>query len=886
MSQSNFSTPPTTAARTNFSGDVGYFFTNTKFAGVSQLGRLYVAGNSQNHNVYLWDSTTQKIVSQGTILAASASDGAGYKWVNVTPVTLIAGRSYLLMCQEFSGGDAWKDSWTPPTGGALQSGFSTTALAFITTTGTYPPGGNITSGSAIFDTVAIQYINSDYSFSGPTAAIVGSPMNYQLVQASSTSTTVTPSDGGAGGTFLPTSLSWASASGEKDFTYMPASAGAVTITVTSSASALADPMPITATARAATVASSIVPNASPGWTGTANSGWGNAVPIVEPTRTTGKPTAQFDTVPYDDCTGTKTIAVLAYAKGGIAKVRFFVEGNAVDVSAKSKCSYYAGLPYEGYQLSMDMTQFKNASNTAIDGTFNIYAEVWPTDTALQRRVISLTLSNNNGGTLHSTVKYVDQTSTITGVRSAAFTDRETVTQATSGATATVIASRCSATTLTISTITGTPNSVSLWTGGTSGSTFVSSSLPIANGSDSNNGNTALTPYATDQTARYASGDSSGDVGGGICYYLAGDYKFGNDSEAFNVLAANRWYTFTPAPGVTKADVRIVSTGSGGAGVRTQKVHLKNLTLPLATIKTSGFSPALWMDNISRFAGGRTVTNTFFTNTSWTGGGWATDCSVTADEYGFSNGWSFTRNCVVTAVGSIGFLDVGCIIQCEDSAIDSTGTAFHSDSAAWQSMNNVLVYGFYSHNQVTPQELSNLSPNPVLTDVAFVNCDSNSLGANLDWQNAGLSHIVWLHNTFYCIVLKDGTQKGSPGVIVSAADRVQDFGNIFGNYSANSANFTSYTNVSIDENHFVTGASAQGTNTSTGAPPWDATTHIPNTGGALVRIVGSPVLLDRLGNVRNSTTAVGAYEAPGAPTPSGGKSSGHGTAIGIGIGMGL
>jgi hypothetical protein len=48
--------------------------------------------------------------------------------------------------------------------------------------------------------------------------------------------TITFSDGGAGGTFAPTSLSWSSSGAALPFTYTPKSAGAITITLTSGAS--------------------------------------------------------------------------------------------------------------------------------------------------------------------------------------------------------------------------------------------------------------------------------------------------------------------------------------------------------------------------------------------------------------------------------------------------------------------------------------------------------------------------------------------------------------------------------------------------------------------------------------------------------------------------
>ena len=94
------------------------------------------------------------------------------------------------------------------------------------------------------------------SMSGPSIATVGVPSSNFTVQPNLTWTgTITPSDGGAGGTFNPASLSWLSASNAQTFTYTPVTAGAIVISASGSPAITISGSPITITASAAVTAS-------------------------------------------------------------------------------------------------------------------------------------------------------------------------------------------------------------------------------------------------------------------------------------------------------------------------------------------------------------------------------------------------------------------------------------------------------------------------------------------------------------------------------------------------------------------------------------------------------------------------------------------------------
>jgi hypothetical protein len=77
------------------------------------LGRQYVAGTPTNHVVKIWNTadTVTPVVS-ATILGASTSDANGFKWVDITPYTLLAGQTYRIALDEAPCDDAWNNAWT------------------------------------------------------------------------------------------------------------------------------------------------------------------------------------------------------------------------------------------------------------------------------------------------------------------------------------------------------------------------------------------------------------------------------------------------------------------------------------------------------------------------------------------------------------------------------------------------------------------------------------------------------------------------------------------------------------------------------------------------------------------------------------------------------
>jgi len=142
------------------------------------------------------------------------------------------------------------------------------------------------------------------------------------------------------------------------------------------------------------------------WDGTAGSGYG-AAPPVDPARTTGKPSAAFDEVPYQDISGDWQLGVLAFANGGVSEVRFFCEGNTADVYAPTLVTRHAGRPYPAYVITLQTSSFRAASGQPINGDVTVYAQVIPADPALQPRVISIQLHEANNAASTDPVRYVD-----------------------------------------------------------------------------------------------------------------------------------------------------------------------------------------------------------------------------------------------------------------------------------------------------------------------------------------------------------------------------------------------------------------------------------------------------------------------------------------------
>lgn len=108
--RNSFALFPTAGSVTPGDYTIGHSFVPADFITVSELGRLYVAGNTQNHQIAIWEKATPTLITSATILAASPSDANGFKYVSITPVVLDPAKEYVIAALETSV-DNWKNSW-------------------------------------------------------------------------------------------------------------------------------------------------------------------------------------------------------------------------------------------------------------------------------------------------------------------------------------------------------------------------------------------------------------------------------------------------------------------------------------------------------------------------------------------------------------------------------------------------------------------------------------------------------------------------------------------------------------------------------------------------------------------------------------------------------
>jgi hypothetical protein len=149
---------------------------------------------------------------------------------------------------------------------------------------------------------------------------------------------------------------------------------------------------------------SLSPGAS--WNGTINSGYAGNPPTAV-ARSTAKPVCNWNEVPMQVFTADYNVGVVAFAKGGIQKVRFYCEGNTVDVtdwalnSRTGKYEYFCTLTYADFSG---------------DGDINLYAEAYPNDTGMQKRLIGPFRLRRSATTYDATLTIAPSQSEIVGSR--------------------------------------------------------------------------------------------------------------------------------------------------------------------------------------------------------------------------------------------------------------------------------------------------------------------------------------------------------------------------------------------------------------------------------------------------------------------------------------
>ena len=130
----NFFTASYTGTRNNYPGTLGFNFTPSQNITVTALGRSVSGSMNNNHNLYIWLTSNQSLVTSATVTPSSSVDSLGYAYVTITPVQLTSGISYCISSDETSGGDEWMDAGVI----SSHSGIATINNAVYGNTGSFP----------------------------------------------------------------------------------------------------------------------------------------------------------------------------------------------------------------------------------------------------------------------------------------------------------------------------------------------------------------------------------------------------------------------------------------------------------------------------------------------------------------------------------------------------------------------------------------------------------------------------------------------------------------------------------------------------------------------------------------------------------------------------
>ncbi|MHB9132788.1 MAG: type II secretion system protein [Armatimonadota bacterium] len=97
--------------RTDYGAYVGYYFTvGDSPITITQLGRIFVTGNSQSHTLMIVKTTGWTAAAQATITMVAGTNNT-FQWVTLpSPVTLTANTQYAFISSETVGGDQWYES--------------------------------------------------------------------------------------------------------------------------------------------------------------------------------------------------------------------------------------------------------------------------------------------------------------------------------------------------------------------------------------------------------------------------------------------------------------------------------------------------------------------------------------------------------------------------------------------------------------------------------------------------------------------------------------------------------------------------------------------------------------------------------------------------------
>ncbi|MGD9692453.1 MAG: hypothetical protein AB7G17_10570 [Phycisphaerales bacterium] len=285
------------------------------------------------------------------------------------------------------------------------------------------------------------------------------------------------------------------------------------------------------------------------------------------------------------------------------------------------------------------------------------------------------------------------------------------------------------------------------------------------------------PYRSIFRAAFAIGAANNGIAdGGQVYLLPGEYDWGragynaNGQYIGNVTTRDRWLTVSAAPGVSRDDVRIVS--STGGGLKTQRVRASNVTIvstELDNAVPTGTSPMLWIDNCKMLGRDRVTDMKWASIASFPGGMYFTDSHIISGRYGVI-GAQMVRGVTVESTGDDTFTNCAMVVNCTARDIRTPdGYDFHADvvqlHASETGWNNVIVYNVRAIDCVSQGwhiGYTGHRKGPDWTDIAFVNylVDIRSPDYTAQWIPSA-NHVLWWNMTMLGgpVIVRDNPNSG-------------------------------------------------------------------------------------------------------------------------------
>ncbi len=388
------------------------------------------------------------------------------------------------------------------------------------------------------------------------------------------------------------------------------------------------------------------------------------------------------------------------------------------------------------------------------------------------------------------------------------------------------------------------------------------------GNDVSGDGSATAPFATIMKAMKAIETSNGNglADGGSVYLLAGNYQLGTYLVGLNTTTANRWVTIRPAPGLSKIQVAITSTGA--EGVKTKLVKIEDVTIRSELKTDATLTDYIWLSNCRLIGNGRdTVVGTagFISPSS----GWSdiyfTDSTLDGQKDGLAA--KIVRNVALSNIGSDAFSGARLVVNSSVDDIDASGTMYTPDLVEFDlsggNIENRIFYGISGWDVTANLFTADGGGTATLKDVAFVNVlHDYRPGEDIlssEWRNVILNHLLMWHVTSMQLVnwntadsnlsnisIKNSAWLGMT-VFGDSTDNILDSHDVSYNHyiSDDSLYITPGTNVTTDDAGFTNAAGNDYTPTNMSA----LKDRSPNV------VTG----IDIDGNTRSSPVSIGAYE---------------------------